>query len=493
MLIAAVAMATMVGWAPGDGPAELVARLGSPRFAEREAAAASLKRLGRQALPELRKARSAQDPEIRLRASKVRDEIESALLLEPTMVRLDFHDRPLSEVVEAIGRRAGVSVSSDTAPWIQRRRQDRSSWPPRRITLEAPEPLPFWESIDRLCRAGGLRRLYSRNPFGTDEPFDQLLLVPGEASPPKSDAGPFRVELLGIRRERDLDLAPGLSQFGRFPIDRGPQSRVAGPGSGPEVKDVRTSSFFAELLISIEPRLRIFGKASLERLKATDAQGHSVLREPTAEERKAQAAMFRMNPHLDPERNPGLRFGSGSRRSSPTQLRYIPLADSTPPGGRLIEIKGVLAIAVMGRRTDPLVVPLAGATEKTIENDGVRVTIHEAAVKPGQFYGELEFSLETEKPAETLRVHGPRIGPLEISRPLDLIEREIEILDNQGRSIGWSFLRSPDRGLRGRMRLQVRPRDQGERLDFSGLRLRISPMVGAAVELPFSFTDVPMP
>ena len=147
----------------------------------------------------------------------------------------------------------------------------------------------------------------------------------------------------------------------------------------------------------------------------------------------------------------------------------------------------------MGRRTDPLVVPLAGAIEKTIENDGVRVTIHEAVVKPNHFNGELEFSLETEKSAETLRVHGPGIGPLEISRPLDLIEREIEILDDQGRWIAWSFLRSPDRGLRGRMRLQVRPRGQRERLDFSGLRLRISPMVGAAIEVPFSFADVPMP
>ena len=147
----------------------------------------------------------------------------------------------------------------------------------------------------------------------------------------------------------------------------------------------------------------------------------------------------------------------------------------------------------MGRRADPLVVPLADATARTIENDGVRVTIHEAVVKPNQFYGELEFSLETERPAETLRVHGPGIGPLEIGRPLDLIEREIEILDDRDRSIGWSFLRPPPGGLRGRMRLQVRPRDQGEPLDFSGLRLRVSTMVGAAIEVPFSFADVPMP
>ena len=78
MLIAAVAMAGLLGWSQDVGPAELVARLGSSRFAEREAAAVSLRRLGDSALPALRQARSAADPEIRIRAAKVREEIEAA-------------------------------------------------------------------------------------------------------------------------------------------------------------------------------------------------------------------------------------------------------------------------------------------------------------------------------------------------------------------------------------------------------------------------------
>ena len=417
MLIAAVAMATVLGWACDEGPAELVAKLGSPRFAEREAAAESLRRLGHLALPALRKARSEQDLEIRTRAANLRDEIEAISLLKPTMVRLDFHDRPLSEVVEGIGRQAGVSLASSDEPLKHRKPQDqgRSSWPDRRITLEAADPLPFWEAIDRLCRAGGLRRLYPQHPYGLEEPFDRLTLAPGEASPPRSDTGPFRVELLRICRERDLDLTPGLSQSGRGFRDTGPPARLAGPGYGPEVKELRVSNFFAELLISTEPRLRIIGEASLERLHASDEQGRSVLREPTAQERKAEIELFRSNPDIDPKLHPELRFSSGSRRSGPTQLRWIPLADSTPPGVRLAELKGVVAVAVMGRRTDPLVVPLADAQGKTIENDGVRVTIHEAVVKPNYFDGELELSLETEKAAETLKVQGPGIGPLKIN------------------------------------------------------------------------------
>ncbi len=396
MLVAVVATAALLGWILDDRPEDLVARLGSPRFAEREAAAAALKRLGRPALPALRKAQSGQDPEIRLRAAKVRDEIEASLLLEAT-------------------------------------------------------------------------------------------------SPTRSRDGPFRVELLRIRRERDLGLAPGLSRFGRGPLVSGPPSGVAGPGYGPEVNDLRTSSFFAELCISTEPRLRIVGEATLERLKAIDDRGHSVLREPTAEERKAQADRLRMNPHLDRRLHPEWRFGSGGRQSSPSQLLRIPLADSTPPGGRLRELGGVIAVAVMGRRPDPLVIPLKDGRERTIENDGVRVTVHEAVVPPSHFFGELELTLETERPAETLTVQGPGIAPVQINRPLDLIEREIEIVDDKDQPLDWSFLRPPPGGLRGRMRLQVRPRNHLERLNFSGLRLRVTTMIGAAIEIPFSFTDVPTP
>ena len=141
MLIAAVAMATMVGWAPDDGPADLVARLGSPRFAEREAAAESLKRLGRPALPELRKARSASDPEIRLRASKVRDEIESARapradhgparLPRPAALRGGRGDRPASRGLRVLRHRA-VDPADERGSILVARATDHAGVPPSR-------------------------------------------------------------------------------------------------------------------------------------------------------------------------------------------------------------------------------------------------------------------------------------------------------------------------------------------------------------------------
>src|SRR4051812_47892529 len=94
--------------APGLGPDALIARLGSPRYADREAATAALRRLGPAALPALRSARSARDAEVRARAAALLERVESELMVRPTLVRLDYRDRPLAEVVKDLGRQTGI-------------------------------------------------------------------------------------------------------------------------------------------------------------------------------------------------------------------------------------------------------------------------------------------------------------------------------------------------------------------------------------------------
>ncbi len=486
MTVASFALAAMLGLAADAGPSELVARLGSSSFADREGAASALRRLGRSALPALRDARDSRDPEIRARASALVGEIGAASALEPTPVRLDFRDRPLSEVADAIGRAAGVTLAPGPESAMSRPPGSRPAWPDRRVTLEAPDPVPFWEAIGRLCRAGGLRRAYPLGDYGPDEPFHRLILVPGESSAPAVDAGPVRVELLRVHRGADLDLAPGLYGDGRG-------MNFGVPRTGPGVDRVRRSDCFAELLVSVEPRLRIVGEAPLERLEAVDEAGRSILKGPTPEEQADRLQMLQANPHLDPQRHPGLRFGSGGSRSSPTRLRRVPLADSAPAGGRLARLRGVVAVAVMARQADPPALPLADAKGQTVAKDGVRLTVHEAKVKPGHFDGEIELTLEIDDDGETLKIQGPGVAPLDIRRPIDLLQRQLEILDEADRALEWSFLRPPKQGIRGRMRLSVRPRESGERVEFSKLRVRVFAIVGAAIEVPFSFADVPMP
>src|SRR4051794_17626013 len=102
MLGVNLALIILLGQVPATDPAALVAQLGSPRYAEREAAAGALERAGRPAIAALRAARDARDPEIRTRAAALIHRIEGALLTQPTLVTLDFEDQPLPEVVKAM-------------------------------------------------------------------------------------------------------------------------------------------------------------------------------------------------------------------------------------------------------------------------------------------------------------------------------------------------------------------------------------------------------
>jgi hypothetical protein len=170
MWIVVLAMVALIGLGSDDRPADLVARLGSHQYAEREADAEALRRLGPAALPALRDARSSADLEIKTRALALRDEIVSTEILHPAPIKLDFQDRPRVEVIEVIGRQAGLVIEPGDEQPLQST-LNRRVWPDRRITLEAAEPLPFWDAIDRLCQASGLRLLYPSGYHFPDAPL----------------------------------------------------------------------------------------------------------------------------------------------------------------------------------------------------------------------------------------------------------------------------------------------------------------------------------
>src|SRR5438128_1538483 len=93
--IAAVAL----GMAVDSDPIMLVNQLGSLRPSEREAAATALEVLGSKALPALRAGREGQNPEVQERVTVLIRKIEGNQLIRPTMVTLDFRDRPMSEIL----------------------------------------------------------------------------------------------------------------------------------------------------------------------------------------------------------------------------------------------------------------------------------------------------------------------------------------------------------------------------------------------------------
>ncbi len=177
-----------------------VARLGSARYAEREAAAARLERLGRVAMPPLRAARDAHDPEVRSRAVALINKIEGTLLTQPTLLSLDFEDQPLREVIEALGTQAGIKLS--LVP------DNDQFWRDRRVTIHESAPLSFWKGMDRFCELARLQY----NPLagmqriaGSREPVFPLYNAHPRPGGPTSDSGPFRVSLLGVHYRRDYN------------------------------------------------------------------------------------------------------------------------------------------------------------------------------------------------------------------------------------------------------------------------------------------------
>jgi len=149
MMLVKLMLLAFMGTAIEPDPTVLVERLGSGKYAEREAASRDLERQGRIALVALRKAKEAKDPEVRVRAVALVDKIESRLMVHPTMITLDYQDRPLVEVVKAIGDQAKVPLVLNP--------ENSPIWQHKRITLKEPEPVTFWNAIDKLCQAAGLQ------------------------------------------------------------------------------------------------------------------------------------------------------------------------------------------------------------------------------------------------------------------------------------------------------------------------------------------------
>ncbi|MBV8077374.1 MAG: hypothetical protein JO284_13290 [Planctomycetaceae bacterium] len=447
MTFACLALLALVGLGePKPDASELVARLASEQPAERAAAAEALGRMGQDALPALR--------EVRARASALIDAIENQQLVQPTLVTLDFRERPLSEVVDAISKRSEMTLAlvSEGAP-------DR---PRRPITLQAPEPVTFWTALDRLCQAGGLRvvppseawQLPARRiarvgggPVHLPRPMpgSELILAPddGRGTGPVADFGVFRVALIGLHMQRDRLFF------------QNPQTT-----SGEPV----TSRFVARVQVQVEPRLTLSWDAKPVVLEARDDKGQSLLPDPS--------------PAISRGPRPVLQFGARP------DLLDIPLNYPERPGKTIIRLRGMLPAMITGRRPDPLVVPLEGAPGKTFRSEEATLTVHEVKAVPNQPGLAVDLTLTLQgAPIPS----GPGAGP----RPASVAttQAQLEFLDGKGR-VCQSFVLGPARLGDGiRRTLQVAPGPDGG----MPVSVRHYGSIRAKVEVPFEFRDLPMP
>ncbi len=136
----------------------LIEQLGSAEFAEREAATRGLEAVGPAALPALRQAAAADDPEVRRRADELVRSLEAEALarkvLAPTRVRLVYHNKPLREAVEDLNRKTGTQfvLQDPSGPAAQ-----------RPLTLDTGD-VTIWEAVEQFCRKAGVSEFVSGEP-----------------------------------------------------------------------------------------------------------------------------------------------------------------------------------------------------------------------------------------------------------------------------------------------------------------------------------------
>ena len=161
---------------------QLIAKLGSDNFRERDAANKELDAIGEPALEALRKAAKSNDMEVAKRATdligKIEQRAENARLLAPTYVELNLKEATLDDAVAELSKKSGYSIVIGG---------DKTKMSDRRVTLETGR-VPFWKALDMLCQKAGLVEADPNTPLpgGID--------LPGQPLPPQVQPLPIRIQ-----------------------------------------------------------------------------------------------------------------------------------------------------------------------------------------------------------------------------------------------------------------------------------------------------------
>lgn len=352
----------------GNDAAQLVAQLGSSRYSEREAAFAELLKLGAEALPALRAATESDDAEVRNRVSNLLEQIEAKLMVEPTLVRLEYRERPLREILLGLGEQAGVNLAllPEGVPELSQ----------RTFTFATENPVPFWEAVHQVCEAASLRVAPNPIQMGgiNNNPSRKVtiqLIATDETPAPSSVSGPFRFTVNNIQIHKDRvfnQSGPMLRQGARV-------GRSAKPG-------LAVTQFSVGLQIQAEPRISVAQSGQVRLLAAEDEQGRSLAPpQPEGANNPAQAVM---------------NMNYASVAGSLVQFQ-IPLQIVEPPGEFVRLLKVDVPVLMMMRKQGPFIVDLKDAKGKTFDGKHVTLTIHDITTEPNQNFSLLDLTIRMKR------------------------------------------------------------------------------------------------
>ena len=473
-------------------PADLIRKLGSGQFRERVEATRALDSLGQDALPALRAAKDSADPRVRARVLPLLDSLERRAeilsLSEPRKIQLDFHDRPISEVIDDLNRRHDLGLAFQFGPLPDRRMmfaRDQSQGrlaelQGRRITLEASRALPFWEAIDRLCEATGTHHdLHPESAFGLS-PGRFLLYSDLGRTTVASDSGAFRVLVTGLH-----------STFERNFLE--PSNPANPPKATPPGRAV-DRRLNVGMTVVAEPGRVVRQVGSIKLDEAIDDQGRNLLPPEHADESPANGMPYRNQP---PTLNGFTGFGAG------LTLRLV-----DPTARSIQRLRGSIPVTIVAYARNPIVIPLAGAAGKTVRNKDVTVSVLEV-VTDANGSTTVEVGVVSNEPADRGFQNRNQTWPPDFAtfQP-DQITNRLEMFDAQGRKLAldWSHGHGNDQfTIRSRVRLTPRMivnNPAGLQVGQPGrppgqrpipVELRYHDFAQVTTEIRFEFRNVPLP
>lgn len=494
LLTAAVLLVTFVNLVPAsdDSPARvagLIAKLASPRWAEREAATRSLDALGEVALEPLRAALRSDDHEVRRRAAQIIETVEARLvnerLLKPATIALEFHNSPLPDAVAALKRHTGLEILlTDQAA--------------RRSVTVSSKPLPVWEAIELFCRKADLREWdgYGNVPAGftaAQQQFQQ-----------QQFAGPGQVII--VNRARTASRVPGTD--GRVMLHDGPApSTLSSHAGSVRVRLLPAGTAFPStqadrdevvlpLHVSAEARMSNVTVLSATVERAVNERGQTLAAADLKPDATNEAEILFMNGQLVPT----VSRGRG------TQIA-IRVQHGEKPSQRLAELRGHLVV-------DSVVSDVVA----TADARGLAGT---AFSSPCGVSGKIEavestasgskFTLDLDVPPAVALATGPgdpqlqQMGGGIVRRGVNFIEQvdspslpagtrqfaALTLEDAQGQRLevaGGSWKRTALNGIGGKYQIAVAFRHR----EGEAVRLVLHGRRPVAVLVPFAFKDVPL-
>lgn len=450
-------VALLASSAPVDDPREIVARLISPKSAERFAAERALEAMGDLALPALSEAAESLNLELRHRVAAIADALDGKRLARPTMVPLNYSAKPLHAVVSGIARDAGVNISIATDGDVRLR--------DRPVTLMSDSPVTLWGAVDQLSKAAGLRldpplppgfaqqrAMFPNNPGRRrriPSSQDWVLRADDSPLPPVSDTGAFRVSIAGLVLNRNRSFVRTAEA---------PQPPLA------------TSLFQISLAIRAEPLLTI---ASVDPPIVTEAK-----------DEKGRSLLVTAQPAVNVNRQP---FGEPPGHIPMT----ISLGLPEEPGQTIASLKGTMRGLVVGRRKEFVRIPLEGAAGKTFSTGSDTIVVHLVRPEQGGRDTTIEVGIEGKVAGPGMQ-NGFGVGDIRAGlRPPPTARGQMEFYDAKGRlcqtlDLGALAL---GMGFNGRQTLLVQP------IDGTGpaTEARYYGPAWSTVEIPFHFRDIPMP